>query len=66
LSKVSVVVGAANGSRIKHFIGTLVKGSTMGKMSGPKKKFQGFPHVFYILNFKRAFLGDMKRWWSRH
>jgi hypothetical protein len=31
-----------------------------------KKKFKGFPMFFTFGNFKTAFLGDMKQWWSRH
>jgi hypothetical protein len=30
-----------------------------------EKKIQGFPHVPTFENLKRAFLGDMKQWWSR-
>jgi hypothetical protein len=30
-----------------------------------KKKFQGFPHVFTLENFKTALMGDMKLWSSR-
>jgi hypothetical protein len=31
-----------------------------------KKKIKGFPMFFTIEIFKRAFLGDMKHWSSRH
>jgi hypothetical protein len=66
LSKVSVVVDVGNGQEIVHFIGSLARESTMDKMSAEEKKFKGFPMFFTIENFKRAFLGDIKRWWSRH
>jgi hypothetical protein len=36
---------------IVHFIGTMARESTMDKMSAPKKKLRGFPHVFYIWKF---------------
>jgi hypothetical protein len=54
------------GQGIVHFIGTMARESTMDKMSAAKKKIQGFPMFFTFENFKRAFLGDMKQWWSRH
>jgi hypothetical protein len=38
----------------------------MDKMSAPKKICEGFPMFFTFENFKMAFLGDMKQWWSRH
>jgi hypothetical protein len=31
-----------------------------------KKKFKGFPMFLHLKILKRAFLGDMKQWWSRH
>jgi hypothetical protein len=34
--------------------------------SVPKKNCEGFPMFFTIENFEKAFLGDMKQWWSRH
>jgi hypothetical protein len=39
------------GQGIVHFIGTMVRESTMDKMSAQEKKIQGFPHVFYIGKF---------------
>jgi hypothetical protein len=39
------------GQGIVHFIGTMARESTLIKMSAPKKKIQGFPHVFYIWKF---------------
>jgi hypothetical protein len=36
------------GQGIVHFIGTMARESTMDQMSAPKKKIQGFPHVFYF------------------
>jgi hypothetical protein len=54
------------GQGIVHFIDTMARESTMDRMSAPKKKFKGFPMFFTFENFKRAFLGDMKQWWSRH
>jgi hypothetical protein len=51
---------------IVHFIGTMTGESTIDKMSTEEKKFKGFPLFFTSENFKRAFLGDMKQWWSRH
>jgi CheY-specific phosphatase CheX len=54
LSKVSVVVGAANGLRgsALYQYSTMTRKSTMDRMSAEeKKKIQGFPHVFYIRKF---------------
>jgi hypothetical protein len=48
LSKVSVVVGAANGSRDGALYRTMAREFTMDKMNAEEKKIQGFPHVFYI------------------
>jgi hypothetical protein len=31
-----------------------------------KKKFKGFSLFFIFINFKTAFLGDIKQWASRH
>jgi hypothetical protein len=38
----------------------------MDRMSAKEKKFKGFPMFFTIKVFKKALLGDMKQWWSRH
>jgi hypothetical protein len=48
------------GQRIVHFIGAMVRESTMNKMSAEEKKFKGFPMLFTFENFKRAFLVDMR------
>jgi hypothetical protein len=40
--------------------------STMDEVSARKKKFKGFPLFFIFKIFKTAFLGDIKRWASRH
>jgi hypothetical protein len=53
------------GQGIVHFIGTRARESTM-ELSAPKKNCEGFPMFFTFENFKRAFLDDMKQWWSRH
>jgi hypothetical protein len=47
------------------FIDTVPGGSTVDKMSAEEKNFKGFPMFFTLENFKSAFLGDMKQWWSR-
>jgi hypothetical protein len=65
LSKVSVVVVAVNGSRNSALYGTLARESTMDKMSAPKKNCEGFPCFLHLKILKRAFLGDMRQWWSR-
>jgi hypothetical protein len=39
------------GQEMGHFIGTMARDSTMDKMSAPKKKLRGFPHVFYFEKF---------------
>jgi hypothetical protein len=65
LSKVSVAVGVAIGlkdSALYRYIGYVIY-SGMGVHL--KKNCEGFPLFFTFENFKRAFLGDMKRWWSR-
>jgi hypothetical protein len=54
------------GQGIVHLIVTMAKESTMVKMSAPKKNFKGFPMFFTFENFKSAFLGVMRQWWSRH
>jgi hypothetical protein len=54
------------GQGIVHFIDAMIRKSIMDKMSTQEKKFKGFPMFFTIENFKRAFLGDIKQWWSRH
>jgi hypothetical protein len=54
------------GQGIVHFIGTMAGQSTMDKMSAEEKKFKGFPMFLTWENFKEAFLGDMRQWWSRH
>jgi hypothetical protein len=63
---VSVVVGAWSGSRDSALFSTMARECTMDKMSAEEKKFKGFPMFFTFENFKRAFLGDMKQWWSQH
>jgi hypothetical protein len=59
-------MGQGMGQGIVHFTGTMARESTMDKMSAEEKQFKGFPMFFTFENFKRAFLGDMKQWWSRH
>jgi hypothetical protein len=54
------------GQGIVNSGGTMARESTLDKMSAGEKKIQGFPMFFTFENFKRAFLGDMKQWWSRH
>jgi hypothetical protein len=54
------------GQGIVHFIGTMARESTMDKMNAEEKKFKGFPMFLHLKILKRAFLGDMKQWWSRH
>jgi hypothetical protein len=36
------------GQGIRHFVGTMVKESTVDKMSAPKEKIARVSHVFYM------------------
>jgi hypothetical protein len=64
LLKVSVVVCIRIDQEKMHFSSTMATGRSR-KGECIKKKIQGFPHVFYIENFKTALMGDMKLWSSR-
>jgi hypothetical protein len=66
LSKASVVLGVEIGSGDSALYRYNARESTTAKLSAKEKKFKGFPMFFTFENFKRAFLGDMRQWWSRH
>jgi hypothetical protein len=52
---------------IVMFSSVLATESTTDKLGAEeKKKFKGFPCFLQLEILKRAFLGDMKQWWSRH
>jgi hypothetical protein len=59
LCKASVIVAEGHGQRI----GTRFYNELGVHL---KKNCEGFPMFFTFKIFKRAFLGDMKQWWSRH
>jgi hypothetical protein len=62
-----VVVGTGIASSESTFQQRNNQESTMDKMSAPKKKIARVSPCFLHLKIlKRAFLGDMKQWWSRH
>jgi hypothetical protein len=39
----------------------MARESIMEKVSAPKKKIQGFPHVFTLENFKTALTSNVKQ-----